>query len=227
MKQGLTKQPLPERVAALSALDDPTRMALRDYIAHAGGPVSRDQAAAALKLPRSTAAFHLDKLVDAGLLEATFRRLTGRTGPGSGRPAKLYQTCTAEVTVTVPERQYDLAARLLAEAIEESGRTGETPQATLPRVASAAGRSIGESAGTLRRALEDNGFEPRDTPDGSIVLGNCPFHRLAQQHTELVCSLNMELLRGVAVGCGDCQHRLVSDPGPGRCCVRVDPVDRA
>ncbi len=226
MKHALVKQSLPQRVAALSALDDPTRLALRDFIAHADGPVSRDQAATALDLPRSTAAFHLDKLVDAGLLEATFRRLSGRTGPGAGRPAKLYQTCTAEVTVSVPARQYDLAARLMAEAIEQSGRTGEAVQAALPRVAAEAGRSIGASAGTLQRALEENGFEPRNTPDGSTILGNCPFHRLAQQHTELVCSLNMELLRGVAEGCGDCQHTLVADPGQGRCCVRIDPVER-
>lgn len=214
---------LPDRVAALSSLDDPTRQALYALITHSPTPVSRDKAAAALHLARSTVAFHLERLVDAGLLEVTFRRLTGRTGPGAGRPAKLYQTARTEVSVSVPDRRYDLAASVLALAVEESTRTGEPAGQALDRVAGETGRAIGATAGSVQRALEDNGFEPRTEPDGSIVLGNCPFHRLAEQHTDLVCGLNLQLLRGVAAGCGDCRCTMVADAEPGRCCVRVVP----
>jgi len=176
-------------VAALSALDEPIRRALFDHVSRSAAPVSRDEAAAALGLARSTAAFHLDRLAAEGLLVVEFRRLTGRTGPGAGRPSKLYRRAAAEVAVTVPERRYDLAGQLALAAIEESARTGEPAGEALLRIAGDTGRALGSDAGSLEKVLEDHGFEPRPDGAGGIVLGNCPFHRLAQQHTEIVCHL--------------------------------------
>lgn len=221
----MEQRPLADRVAAVSALDEPVRRALFEHVSRAGSPVSRDAAAQALGLARSTAAFHLDRLAAEGLLAVEFRRLTGRTGPGSGRPSKLYRRADGEVAVTVPERHYDLAGHLLLTAIEEAARTGQPVREALRLTANRAGRDLAAGGGSLDEILADHGFEPR-RDGGGLVLGNCPFHRLARQHTEIVCHLNLELLRGVAEGAGDQRHTLVLDPGVGRCCVRAVP-DRA
>ena len=106
-----------EAVAALSALDDPTRRGLYDYVCAQGRPVGRDEAATAVGIARTLAAYHLDKLAAEGLLTVTYERRSGRTGPGAGRPAKLYRRAASEHAVTVPPRQYELAAELLAAAV--------------------------------------------------------------------------------------------------------------
>jgi len=217
----VTEQPLAERVAAVALLDDPMRRALYDHVAASQEPVSRDGAAIALGLARSTAAFHLDRLAAAGLLAVEYRRLGGRTGPGAGRPSKLYHRPDLEFAVSVPVRRYDLAGQLLATAVEESTRTHRPVSEVLPALAHSTGQEIGAEAGSLQAALEAHGFEPREDAPGEWVLGNCPFHRLARDHTELVCGLNLELLRGVADGADEPGTTMVLDPAPGRCCVRV------
>lgn len=206
----------------MSTLDEPLRRALFEFVSRSAVPVSRDDAAAAFGAARATVAFHLDRLADEGFLEVRFKRLTGRAGPGAGRPSKLYTRAAGEVHVMVPERRYDFAAELLVAAVEESTRTGEPVGKALRRVVLDAGRRLGSAAGSLERVLEEEGFEPRPDSD-AIVLGNCPFHRLAQQHTETVCRLNLQLLRGVAEGANDHDHDMQLDPSVGRCCVRVVP----
>lgn len=210
-----------ECVAAVAALDDPTRRALHELVSAAAEPVSRDAAAAALGLNRATAAFHLDRLADAGLVDVEFRRLGGRSGPGAGRPAKLYRRAAAEVSVSVPERRYELVGHLLAEAVEESDGGAGPVRDVLLRLAHDAGATAGATAGTLPRALADGGYEPR--PDGdTTVMGNCPFHQLAERHTALVCAINGALVAGMCAGTGQ-DVRVVADPGAGRCCVRLSP----
>ncbi|SDT21635.1 helix-turn-helix transcriptional regulator [Microterricola viridarii] len=215
--------PLPERISAVAVLDDPARRALYELVAQSAQPIGRDAAAAAIGLSRSTAAFHLDRLAEAGLLAVEFRRLSGKTGPGSGRPAKLYSRAAGELSVSLPARHYDLAGELMAAAIGESSASGEPVLEALARVAAQAGRAIGAGSDDLGSALEANGFEPREQGDGGIVLGNCPFHRLAQAHTAVVCSLNYQLLCGVAEGVGDTAHTIIADPDAGECCVRAVP----
>jgi predicted ArsR family transcriptional regulator len=215
------QRPLADRVAVVTALDDPVRRALLDLVSRSDTAVSRDEAAEALGLTRRAAAFHLDRLADEGLLTVEFRRLTGRTGPGAGRPSKLYRRAADEVAVTIPERRYDLAGELLAAAVEASTRSGEPARDALMRLAADAGRGMGAASGRFENVLERNGFEPRPDGAGGIVLGNCPFHRLAQRHTDIVCHLNLELLRGAAEGADDCEHTVVLDPQVGRCCVRA------
>jgi predicted ArsR family transcriptional regulator len=219
----MEQRPWVDRVAAVSSLDEPIRRALFDHVSRSDAPVSRDQAAAAVGLSRNTAAFHLDRLVDEGLLAVEFKRLTGRTGPGAGRPSKLYHRAPGEVAVSVPERRYDLAGELMLAAIEESTRTGEPAGEALLRIAGDTGRALGASAKSFEQLLEDHGFEPRPDGAGGIVLGNCPFHRLAQQHSQTVCQLNLELLRGAAESATDQRHTLVLEPAIGRCCVRAVP----
>lgn len=219
--------PLTERVEAVTALADPTRLALYTYVSRSPEPVSRDTVAQVHDLSRSTAAFHLERLAAAGLLDVEYRRTNGRSGPGSGRPTKLYRRATGEVLLSLPQRHYDLAGDLLAGAVERSAETGAPVRETLRELAAAEGRAQGAVAASLPEALEENGFEP--LPEGAdIVLGNCPFHRLAQDHTAVVCEMNLWLVRGMAEGARDTGCRVENDPGAAGCCIRIspDPDDR-
>jgi predicted ArsR family transcriptional regulator len=214
------------QVSVIASLAEPSRRRLYDHVVRQPVPVSRDEAAAAVALPRATVAFHLDRLVTDGLLDVVFERRTGRTGPGAGRPSKLYRRADRPVEVSLPERSYDLAGDLLAGALTEAEASGEPPRAVLERRAYERGRELGAgdaSVGgreTALRVLEENGFEPR-AQDGGIALANCPFHVLARHHTELVCGMNLRLIGGVLDGVGTpgLVARLL--PTPGMCCVRL------
>jgi predicted ArsR family transcriptional regulator len=218
------------RVAGIGALAEPARRELYLYVVAQPEPVGRDQVAEATGVPRHAVKFHLDKLVEEGLLDTEYRRLSGRRGPGAGRPAKLYRRAAREVSVTLPERQYELAGQILAEAVEEAASGGVPVLTAVARAAAEAGRRIGSQAratspaaaslATVAQVLASHGYEPRDQPS-QVVLANCPFHALAQQHTELVCTMNLELLAALAeeLGANDVDVRL--DPGPGRCCVTL------
>ncbi|MGP3947478.1 helix-turn-helix transcriptional regulator [Streptomyces sp. 7N604] len=211
-------------VSAIASLDEPTRRRLYDHVVRQPGPVSRDEAAAALGLARQTAAFHLDRLADESLLDVVYERRSGRAGPGAGRPAKLYRRSTKQVAVSLPDRRYELAGRLLAQAVEESDATGEPVRDVLHRKAEELGTQLGgqESAGAFD-LLERYGFEPRREGD-AIVLANCPFHALAREHTQTVCGMNLHLLRGVLHGLGEGGLDARLAPAPGRCCVRLEPA---
>ena len=215
------------RVSAVAALAEPSRRRLYDHVARQSVPVSRDEAAAAVGRPRATVAFHLDRLVADGLLDVVFERRTGRTGPGAGRPSKLYRRADRSVEVSLPERSYDLAGDLLAAALTEAEGSGEPPRPVLERRAHERGRELAAGLGpgggrsAVLRVLEDNGFEPR-LQDGGIVLANCPFHVLARRHTELVCGMNLRLIGGVLYGVGSAGLVARLLPTPGMCCVRLD-----
>lgn len=218
----------PPAVSAVAALDEPTRRLLYEHVVRQAVPVGRDEVAAATGVPRPTVAFHLDKLVGERLLEVTFERRTGRSGPGAGRPAKLYRRSSRQVTVSLPDRHYDLAADLLASALEKADETGRSPRSVLAEQAGALGHRLGEAAlrtargaEAVRCVLEEYGFEPR-AEGGDVVLGNCPFHRLATAHTELVCGMTLSLLEGVLDGIGARGVRAALAPAPGHCCVRLE-----
>lgn len=213
--------------AAIGALADPVRRRLYDYVAAQSEAVGREQAADGAGVPLHSARFHLDRLVEAGLLDVEHRRLSGRTGPGAGRPAKLYRRSTADIEVSVPPRRYDLVGAVLAAAVERSLTGTELPTA-LTEEARAAGREDGRrctaDGGELERCttvLADRGFEP--TPDErGAHLRNCPFDALARTHTALVCGLNLDYVDGVLEGlsCASVSARL--EPAADRCCVRLD-----
>lgn len=223
------------QVAGVAALHDPVRRSLYAFVADSAEPVSRDQAAAAVGVQRSLAAFHLDKLAEENLLEFEFRRLTGRSGPGAGRPSKLYRRSERQIDVTLPPREYDLAGRLLAEAIEASEKTGRSVRAEVERASTAFGRALGEQvlerAGTrastakhrsvLLDLLREHGFEPRSVGK-EVVLGNCPFHTLSREFTDLVCGMNLHLMEGVrsVLPLRELELRPRLEPEPGQCCVK-------
>ena len=208
-------------LASLSSLDDPVRRRLYEVVARRTEPVCRDEAAAAAGIGRALAVYHLDKLVESGLLTATYARPAGRTGPGAGRPAKLYARSDREFAVTVPPREYELAARLLVQAVESdaSGRS----RAALIDAARRLGAELGSRSQTagLEGALARHGYEPRRDDAGTIRLRNCPFHQLAEQHREIVCGMNLGLIEGMVAGLGVPEARPALDPSPGRCCVTI------
>jgi predicted ArsR family transcriptional regulator len=216
-------------IARIAVLDNDIRAALYRQLVERDDWVTRDEAAELAGIPRPVAAFHLDKLTEAGFLETRYERTSGRTGPGAGRPSKLYRRTGRETSVSVPERRYPLAGHLLAAAVEEAERTGRAIGDVLPKLAKREGRTIAKqsrNAGAtsdregLLDVLKIIGYEP-GISDGEIVLKNCPFHELSQQHVGLVCGMNLDLLRGVVEGIGDRSLKPRLCPEPGKCCVRI------
>jgi predicted ArsR family transcriptional regulator len=219
-------------IGEISALDQPLRrdlFALLDRVRW----TTRDDAAQALGMPRTVAAFHLDKLADAGFAEVRFARPSGKSGPGAGRPSKQYRRSDREVAVSIPQRHYDLAGRLLADAVAESSESGQSVADALRAGAQAVGVEIGREVGrelprrrsakavrdAAMRALRRLGYEPRQ--DGNdIALMNCPFHALAERQRPLVCGMNLDLLTGLSEALDPrVQPRL--QPEEGMCCVRL------
>ena len=219
------------QIAGVAVLAEPVRRELYLYVAAQPEPVSRDQASAGVGVARHTAKFHLDRLVEEGLLAADSRRVSGRRGPGAGRPAKLYRRSDRQVSVSLPERRYELAADLLARAIDDAGRRGVAVEDALHAAASSVGAALGEQVrlevgggagppleAVLTRTLAEHGYEPREQA-GTVTLVNCPFAALARDHTVLVCGMNLALLGGLAEQVGEDRVRARLEPGPDRCCV--------
>jgi predicted ArsR family transcriptional regulator len=220
-------------VIGLAALADPLRRRLYRYVVRSAEPVGREEAADAVDVAAHTAKFHLDRLVHDGLLDVEFRRLTGRTGPGAGRPAKLYRRADREFAVSLPERRYDLLSEVLADAAEASVERRVPVDEVAPDVAHRRGRLFGAdhaaaAAGApldqVADVLDDVGYEPR-VDDGRMVLENCPFDRVAREYTELVCGLNLEFVQGVIDGLGCRGVAATLEPSPGRCCVSARATD--
>ncbi|MEU9022469.1 transcriptional regulator [Actinomadura sp. NPDC048394] len=230
-----------EDIEAVALLQDPVRRRLYEFVVGRGREVGRNEAAEAAGVGRTLAAFHLDKLVDGGLLEAGSRRLSGRSGPGAGRPAKVYRRSAGERAVSLPARDYRTVAGVLAEAAERAGLDEEVREAARREgVALAAGAPCGDLDG-LAAVLEERGYEPvrEDTEHaddaehaqdaervgggGGAVLRmrNCPFHAVAERFPPLVCGMNLALLEGLVEGADGVRVRM--DPRPGWCCVVAEP----
>jgi predicted ArsR family transcriptional regulator len=198
---------------AVSSLADPLRRKLYDFVVSSSGPVSRDEIADHVGVTRQVAAYHLDLLAEKGLLEVEFRRLSGRQGPGAGRPSKLYRRSDREFGLSVPPRQYELAARILLETV----RTAHVDADALEQVAHRAGCAIGATG--LDEALSGAGYEPA-TENGEVRFKNCPFHVLRDQDQDTTCKLNLALVEGMIDGAGS-DVTAVLAPEEGYCCVRL------
>ncbi|MEU8174775.1 transcriptional regulator [Microbispora hainanensis] len=200
---------------SMSVLGDPVRRALYRFVAEQGRDVGRNEAAEATGVQRTLAAHHLDKLVDAGLLEASFRRLSGKAGPGGGRPAKVYRRVREERIVSLPPRDYRTLALVLAETVDLLGGEEKAEEA-----ARRAGERLaaGAAGGDLVEVLRARGYEPYEE-DGRVRLRNCPFHVLADSHPLLVCSMNLALCEGMLAGLGETGVVATLDPSPEECCV--------
>jgi predicted ArsR family transcriptional regulator len=200
-------------LAAVGSLSDPTRRRLYVFVMRSTEPVGRDEAADALGIPRQTAAYHLDRLGEEGLVDVVFLRRSGRTGPGAGRPAKLYKRTDREHEVSLPPRRYALAARILLEVVS----TGEIKRKDLAAAAHRIGAELGGEG--LDHALRETGYDPV-MEEGEIRFRNCPFHVLKTQDQRTVCNLNLGLVKGMLEGSGDGREAYL-EPSESYCCVRV------
>ena len=225
-----------ENIDAIAMLQDPVRRRLYEYVAAQGREVGRNEAAEAAGVARTLAAHHLDRLTEAGLLESGSRRLTGRSGPGAGRPAKVYTRARAERSVSLPARDYRTAAELLAEAADQAGLDAGLCAAARRRGEALRGSTA--PCGGLEEAMEmlvARGYEPHlesaegvQGAEGATVaagrvvrMRNCPFHAVAERFPPLVCGMNLALLEGLLGADGSVRARM--DARPGECCVVVEP----
>ena len=251
----MSRDDFDQQVARVAALGEPIRRELYRYVVAQAEPVSRDQAAAGVGVPRHVAKFHLDKLEEDGLLDVEYRRPPGRSGPGAGRPAKLYRRSARQIAVSLPERRYDLAGHILADAISAAEQAGLPVDGLVADAARAAGRALAHDSAAATAPTTARTTAPTTAPntapttaspaerlqaiaaalaangyepriaDGRITLLNCPFHELAESHRALMCSVNLELIGGLLDGRPETGLGAALEPAPGRCCVTVRPSD--
>jgi predicted ArsR family transcriptional regulator len=222
----------------LALLSDDLRRRMYVSIRRAGRGVTRDEVAREHGVSRTLAAFHLDKLLAGGLLKASYARPPGRSGPGAGRTSKYYEPSDMEISVSLPERRYELAGRLMAEAIQSQG-PGESAGGAADRAAQEEGFRIGEETRKRRRLrrpgreatlalagelLAEYGFEPYRTETGELALRNCPFHALSQETPDVICPMNRSLIEGLLRGLGNQTVEAALTPSLEECCVRLRPV---
>lgn len=231
----------PAALTAVALLAEPVRRQLFEFVRRSPAPVTRDEAAASCGISRKLAAFHLDKLVRAGLL----RSGTDVRTAGVGRRPKAYEPGDVEVAVSVPPRHYDLLAELLLDAVTAARSPAETDGGAPGEVVAEAGRQAAHRRGVLLGAdareqtragrlgperaltlavgvLEACGYEPARADPRRVVLRNCPFHRLVDRSRDLVCGLNQAFCAGVVAGLGAPGVTAALTPEPGRCCVQLE-----
>jgi predicted ArsR family transcriptional regulator len=223
----------PEAVTAVAVLADRARREIYAFARGQGRPITRDEAAAHLGISRKLAAFHLDKLVAAGLLAATVGQ---RAGPGRiGRPPKAYEPTDAEIEVSVPARRYDLAAQILLDAVVDADRAGVRAGDAALHAGRRHGVGLGRAARTslrggpigpertlslVEQVALDAGYEPVRAGPRVLQLRNCPFSRLTDDSREVVCGVNVALFAGIVEGIGG-MVRVELAPWEGHCCVRL------
>ena len=220
-------------IRAIAALDDDLRRGMYEFIRAARRPITRDEAAAAVGISRKLAAFHLDKLVDAGTLRARYQPADGIRRVG--RAPKVYEPSGTDIQLSIPPRSHDMLAGILLDAMVSEGR-GENAQVAAQRVARDRGEQIGaaerqrirpgrlgaERALTLTsRLLAERGFEPARESPACLRLRNCPFHPLTARAPDLVCGLNLAFIAGMVDGLQASNVEAVLDPRAGECCVEL------
>lgn len=226
-----------DQLSAMSALAEPNRRTLYDYVAAAGTWVCRDEAAESTGLQRGVTAHHLDRLADEGLLDVDYQRLSGRTGPGAGRPSKVYRRTLRDFSYSLPPRDYEFVGRMLADAVASAQSSGDDVSQTVTGAARTEGQNLGaainerftatasavDAQSTVLEVLREHGFDPEEQSDGTVRLRNCPFRLLAQRQTELICGMNHQLLDAALEAADAACFDAVLQPDPDCCCVRLTP----
>ena len=224
---------LPEGAVSLSALKDELRRNIYRFVRSSRRAVTREEVAREAGISTKLAAFHLDQLVDRGLLKFHYARPPGRSGPGAGRTSKYYEPSDAEIEVSIPQREYELAGSLLLKALQTQ-KPGESPRDAALRVAGEAGWEIAEqlrnglgrrrvgaerALSSIQAVLEEHGYEPYQSAKGEIRLKNCPFHHLSAQAPEWICGMNRSFIEGMARGLGNQSLEVCLEPSAPECCV--------
>jgi predicted ArsR family transcriptional regulator len=218
-------------LTAVALLAEPTRQRLYLYLRERKEPVGREEAARHAGIKPRLAAFHLDRMAEAGLLEVDYRRLSGRVGPGAGRPAKVYSVSSRSFSVEIPQTRYGLAASMMATALSARG-PGADGAGSLEDVATAVGESLGSEIRrqartkgarleAVQRKLGQLGYEPRVQESGEWTMRNCIFAELSTSHRELVCPMNAALVTGLLDGARLPSLHVERRKAPPGCCVRL------
>jgi predicted ArsR family transcriptional regulator len=222
-------------LARVAGLTQPIRRTLYRLVVAEPGGVSAPRAAEATGLRRSTASYHLDKLVEHGLVTVRYERLTGRQGPGAGRPAKIYETGVRAVEISVPPRDYQSVGELMAAAIEQDPATSFEP---LLHLASEHGRQLWRQHtstepteatwSAVAAVLRGCGYEPAEERR-ELELRNGPYDALARAHREIICPMNLAIVRGVLDEAAMTDRAAVLSVDASRCCVLITaaPQDAA
>jgi predicted ArsR family transcriptional regulator len=218
-------------VMAVALLAEPTRQRLYQYLRERHEPVGREEAAQHVGITARLAGFHLDKMADAGLLEFEYRRISGRSGPGAGHPAKLYRVSSRSFSVVIPQTRYALAASMMATALSASSSEPNGGK-SLQDIATTVGESMGDEIrqqtrtkgarqDAVRRKLTQLGYEPRVHDTGEWSLHNCIFSELSESHRELVCGMNAAFVTGLLGGAHVPSLHVEKRMGQPNCCVRL------
>lgn len=218
-------------ITAVATLHDDLRRSMYAFVRRVRRPVTREEAAATVGISRKLAGFHLDKLVDVGLLSARYAAVERKVG----RAPKVYELTDADVRVTIPQRQPELLAEILLDAVLTASAAEPAREVAL-RAAADRGREIGTAARARTRpgrlgveraltlvvqVLERHGFEPVREGSRRVRLRTCPFQPLVGKAPELVCGMNRAVLAGVLDGMDATTVQAVLDPRAGECCVEL------
>lgn len=206
------------------ALGEDTRRRIYLVVHAAQRPLTRPEVAEAVDIRPRLAAFHLDKLAAEGLLDVHYARPADRPGgPGAGRPAKHYRPSGIQVDLTIPPRRSDLAARIMALALDQLGPDGAHRDALLEQAA-ACGRNLATvGPADLRSRLAEIGYAPVTGADGTVMMRNCPFHPIVQVSRDTVCTMNLALLTALTNAKAPHRYEATLEPAEGRCCVLLRP----
>lgn len=177
-------------------LAQPTRARIFALLTESSSPAASGEIAAALGLHVNGVRRHLERLVEANLVER--RREQG----GRGRPGDRW--------VVAPEArpggQAPTAYQEIAVGLARAFPTGPGPMKEIGRVGREIGRNLAEAGeGATGQELVDVlarlGFEPRLEPeeDGgfSCHLGNCPYRESALANPDVVCELHRSMTVGL------------------------------
>ncbi|MEX2586660.1 MAG: helix-turn-helix domain-containing protein [Actinomycetota bacterium] len=225
---------LDTQTKALAVLNDDLRRRIFLFVRRQDHSVSREEIARELGISRKLAAFHLDKLSDNELLDHHFARPEGRSGPGAGRPAKRYRPSGRVIEISVPQRRYELAGRLLLQGIQ--AQTQDSARDEAHRAAMLEGRRLGAQArrdkglrppgpertlSIAEEVLGECGFEPLRTSPDELILRNCPFQALARLDPDVICNMNLQLIKGLLEGLRSTSAQACLQQDPDHCCVRL------
>ena len=206
-QESKTRDPL--RLTA--TLADPTRFAIyQHFLAEAGAGSTAAAVARRFSLHPNVARLHLNRLRDAGLLEAS----TEKSGRG-GRPGLTYRLSSQAVNLTFPPRDFQLLASLALQALASFGAAGlkalarvgqaygeqvarealqsDPPEqsASLPAVLSAVGKAVAARGWDIEFTAAENGGV-------QVGMRHCSFQELAERYPEAVCAVCQGVLDGIA-----------------------------
>jgi len=230
-------------VDRLDALGDSAVRRTALFVRSETRPVTADEVATALAVPRSAARWRLEKLVAAGMLVTGFERRSGRTGPGAGRPAKTYAAAAETSAVEFPRRRYETLMHLLigvlprrnrAERLRDVGEGygAELAQAAGLRSAPTMQAALDGVCGALGRLGFQAAVEEASATGATIVSATCPLRPLVVADPEagsidegmwrsLVAAATGEEAASVACRTHDCLD------GEGPCRIAVSFAEGA